>query len=188
MDPFARVWWLLALRGLAGLGLAVLAFVWPLVTLEALLYGFGLYAAADGALALYAGLRSQRDGTMLWPFAVEGALGVLFGAAIFAFPDAMAFVLWYLVGGWALATGVFELVAAVQLRRHYAGEALLAGAGLASVAFGVLMLLWPRAAMITLAWLVGIYAAMFGALVLALALRLRRASGRPLHIFVARAS
>ena len=83
---------------------------WPLFTLEALLLGFGLYAVADGAVALYAGLERRDDAYPFWPFAIEGALGLVFGGAIIAFPDMMAFVLWYLIAGWALATGVFELV------------------------------------------------------------------------------
>ncbi|MGZ3439017.1 MAG: DUF308 domain-containing protein, partial [Polyangia bacterium] len=104
-DPFAKLWWLLTLRGLAGLTLALVAVVWPLFTLEALLLGFGIYAIADGAFALYAGLERREHGYPFWPFALEGALGMLFGGAIIAFPDVMAFALWYLIAGWALATG-----------------------------------------------------------------------------------
>jgi uncharacterized membrane protein HdeD (DUF308 family) len=172
-DPFVKLWWLLALRGLAGLTLAVLAVAWPLFTLEALLFGFGVYAIADGAVALYAGLERREHGYPSWPFAVEGALGMLFGGAIIAFPDVMAFTLWYLIAGWALATGACELVAAARLRRVCEGEKLLAAAGCVSVVFGALMVAWPRAVMIPLAWLVGIYAALFGLLLLALAVRLR---------------
>jgi uncharacterized membrane protein HdeD (DUF308 family) len=186
-DPFAKLWWLLALRGLAGLTLAVLAVAWPLFTLEALLLGFGLYAIADGAFALYAGLERRERGYPFWPFAVEGALGMLFGGAVVAFPDVMAFALWYLIAGWALATGAFELVAAIRLRRVCEGERMLAGAGCASIVFGLLMVIWPRTAMITMAWLVGAYAGIFGLLLLALANRLRRLGrsdeneARPLH-------
>ena len=183
-DPFVKLWWLLALRGLAGLTLAILAFAWPLLTLESLLFGFGLYAVADGAVALYAGLERRDAAYPFWPFAVEGVLGLLFGGAIIAFPDVMAFVLWYLIAGWALATGIFELVAAVGLRRACAGELTLASAGIVSVVFGVVMILWPRSAMVTMAWLVGIYAALFGLLLLALAVRLRLLGRGARHDFV----
>ena len=173
-DPFAKLWWLVALRGVAAIGLALVAVLWPMFTLEALLVGFGVYAILDGAFALYAGVRRHEEGYPFWPFAVEGALGMLFGGAVVAFPDVMAFALWYLIAGWALATGVFELVAAIRLRRLYEGELLLVGAGGASVLFGVLMIAWPRTAMVTLAWLVGIYAGIFGLILHALAIRLRR--------------
>jgi uncharacterized membrane protein HdeD (DUF308 family) len=181
-DPFARLWWVLALRGVAGLALAVLAFVWPFVTLEALLFGVGLYAVADGGVALYAGLERREHGYPYWPFAVEGAIGLLAGGAIIAFPDAMAFALWYVVAGWAVATGACELVAAIRLRRVCAGERLLAAAGIASLGLGWLMFIWPGAAMVSLAWLIGAYAAMFGALLLGLGLRLRSMIGRELML------
>ena len=179
MDPFAKLWWLLALRGVAALALALVAVVWPLLTLEALLFGFGVYAAVDGAFAVYAGLVRHRGEYTFWPFVVEGALGILLGGIVLAFPDTMAFVLWYLVAGWALATGVFELYAAASVRRLYAGEPILAGAGLASLLFGFVMVIWPRAAMVALSWLVGVYAAVFGVLLLVLASRLRHLAHGP---------
>ena len=175
-DPFAKLWWLLALRGVAGLALAVVAVVWPMLTLEALLFGFGIYAAVDGAFAIYAGLVRHEGGYAFWPFVVEGALGLAFGAIVLAFPDAMAFWLWYLVAGWALATGLFELLAAGRVRRVYEGEPLLAGAGLASLVLGFIMVVWPRTAMIALSWLIGVYAAIFGVLLIVLAARLKRLS------------
>jgi uncharacterized membrane protein HdeD (DUF308 family) len=171
-DPFAKLWRLLALRGVAGLLLAVVAVVWPFLTLEALLAGFGVYVTVDGGFALYSGLWRHEHGYPFWPFVVEGALGILFGASVLAFPDAMAFVLWYLVAGWALATGAFELAAAVRLRRFCQGETILAAAGATSVGFALVMMAWPREAMVGLSWLVGLYAAAFGVLLLVLAARL----------------
>jgi uncharacterized membrane protein HdeD (DUF308 family) len=174
-DPFARLWWLLALRGLAGILFGALAVLWPFFTLEALLFAFGVYAMADGAAAFYAGVERYERGYPWWPFAIEGVLGVLLGALVIAFPDRGGFLLWYLVAGWALATGAFEIVAAARLRRHTEGETLLFGAGVCSLAFGVLMFCWPRAAVLALAWSIGLYAALFGLLLLMLAVRLRRA-------------
>jgi uncharacterized membrane protein HdeD (DUF308 family) len=171
-DPFARLWSLLALRGVAGIALAVVAVIWPFLTLEALLFGFGVYVTIDGAFALYAGLIRHEHGYPFWPFVGEGVLGILFGATVVAFPDAMAFALWYLVAGWAVATGVFELVAAVRIRQLYEGETMLAGAGAVSIVFGVVMMLWPRQAMVGLSWLIGVYSAGFGLLLFVLSARL----------------
>lgn len=171
-DPFARLWWLLALRGAAGLLLAVVAFVWPFLTLEAMLAGFGVYVTIDGAFALYGGLVRHEHAYPFWPFVVEGALGLVFGLAVLVFPDAMAFVLWYLIAGWALATGGFELAAAMRMRRYYVGETMLASAGATSIVFGLVMVVWPRQAMIAFSWIIGLYAAGFGLFLLTLAVRL----------------
>jgi len=171
-DPYAKLWWLLALRGVAGLMLAAGAIIWPFLTLEALLFGFGVYVTVDGAFAMYAGLVPENGCYVFWPFVIEGALGILFGAAVLAFPDTMAFALWYLVAGWALATGIFELIAAARLRPAANGEVMLAGAGVTSVVFGFVMVSWPRGAIIGLSWLVALYSAAFGMLLLIVAARL----------------
>lgn len=176
-DPFARLWWMLALRGLAGVLFGALAIAWPLFTLEALLAVFGVYVTLDGVVALVAGVQRGRAGWTWWPLAVEGALGLVAGGAILGFPDRAAFLLWYLVAGWAIASGVAEIVAAIRLRRFTEGETLLAGAGVASLVLGGLMIGWPSAAVLTVAWLIGLYAIIFGALLFALAVKLRRAAG-----------
>lgn len=172
-DPFEKLWWLLGLRGLAGVGLAIIAFIWPMLTLESLLFGFALYVAFDGALAIIAGMESH-EGRLFWPFIVEGMLGLLFGATIIAWPERVAFAFSYLVAAWAIASGVFELLAAASLRRVTPGETLLLRAGIASFVFGVLVAIWPRAAVLALAWIGGLYAAVFGTFMLFLAARLRR--------------
>ena len=48
-------WWLLLARGVAGILFAVLAIIWPGITLTALIYLFGAYAIVDGVLALWLG-------------------------------------------------------------------------------------------------------------------------------------
>jgi uncharacterized membrane protein HdeD (DUF308 family) len=59
-----------------------------------------------------------------------------------------------------------------ELRRVGEGESLLAGAGVTSIVFGFVMVIWPRGAMIALTWLIGLYAAGFGMILLVVAARL----------------
>jgi uncharacterized membrane protein HdeD (DUF308 family) len=71
-------------------------------------------------------------------------------------------------------TGIFEIVAAVRLRRLIEGEWLLGLSGAASVLLGVLLVMMPGAGLIAWVWLIGAYAVLFGLMLLALAFRLRR--------------
>jgi uncharacterized membrane protein HdeD (DUF308 family) len=53
------------------------------------------------------------------------------------------------------------------------GEWTLAVAGLLSIAFGIIIMARPGAGLLSLVWLIGAYAIIFGALEIGLAFRLR---------------
>jgi uncharacterized membrane protein HdeD (DUF308 family) len=52
-------------------------------------------------------------------------------------------------------------------------EWLLALAGVASILFGILLVAWPGAGLLTIVWLAGAYAIVFGVLEIVLSLRLK---------------
>ena len=83
----------------------------------------------------------------------------------------------YFIAAWALATGVLEIIAAIQLRKPVENEWLLALGGLASVLFGVLLFVFPGEGALTLLWLISLYAIVFGVLLIALGIRLRSLRG-----------
>lgn len=80
-----------------------------------------------------------------------------------------------LVAVWVIATGVLELLAAVQLRRVIHGEWVLAACGLLSVVLGVYFIAQPGAGLVALVWVFGVYALVAGIAQVWLGLRLRRA-------------
>jgi uncharacterized membrane protein HdeD (DUF308 family) len=92
---------------------------------------------------------------------------------VLAWPGITALVLIYLAAGWAAATGILELVAAVSLRKEIQGEWFLVLSGLASLAIAVILFLQPGSGMVAVSWLIGIYAVVFGLLLIVLSFRLR---------------
>ena len=79
-----------------------------------------------------------------------------------------------LVSAWAIITGVMEIAAAFRLRKEIEGEWLLALGGVLSVVLGVLMLVWPKAGMLGLVYVLGAYALAFGATLISLGVKLHR--------------
>ena len=173
MVILARNWWAVALRGLAALIFGVAALVVPHITLVVLIALFGAYALVDGVFAIVSAVIAAEQHMRWWSLLVEGLAGVILGALTFLWPGVTALVLLYVIAIWAIVTGVFEVVAAVQLRREVQGEWLLALSGVLSVIFGVLLFVFPGAGAVAVVWLIGIYALLFGVVLLALALRLR---------------
>jgi uncharacterized membrane protein HdeD (DUF308 family) len=88
-------------------------------------------------------------------------------------PGVTALGLLIITASWAIVTGIFEVVAAIRLRRLIRGEWLLALGGVMSVALGVLLFMYPAAGLLTIVLWTGAYAMVFGALLFALAIRLR---------------
>jgi len=167
-----RNWWALALRGIFAILLGLAAFVLPGVTLAVLVALFGAYAVVDGVLAMIAGVRAAERHERWWSPVLKGLAGIIAGVLAFIWPALTVLALLYLIAGWAIVTGVLEIVAAVHLHRAH-GEWLLILNGVLSILFGLFVIVWPGAGVLTLVWMIGVYAIVFGTVLLVLAFRLR---------------
>ena len=111
---------------------------------------------------------------MRWWELLEGVAGIAAGLiAIFA-PVYAAEVLVLIIGAWAVVTGAFQVYGAIRLRRVIEGELWLGLAGLASIVFGVLLFFFPAAGALTIVWLIGGFAIVYGVMVVLLGWRLRK--------------
>jgi uncharacterized membrane protein HdeD (DUF308 family) len=176
MIVLAHNWWALALRGLFAILFGVMAFAWPGITLGAMVLLYGAYALVDGVFAIAAAVTGRTRGIPWWALLLEGIAGIAIGVMTFAWPGITALVLLYLIAAWAIVTGVFEIVAAIQLRKEIRGEWILALSGALSILLGVLLVARPTVGLLWIVWMTGAYAIVFGSLLIALGFRLRRLS------------
>jgi uncharacterized membrane protein HdeD (DUF308 family) len=179
LDIYTSSWWSLVLRGLAAIAFGIMAFVWPHITLTVLVFLWGAYALVDGVLAIGAGIKTHSEYRRWWLLFIEGILSVIAGVLAFILPGITALILLLVIAAWAIVTGVFEIAAAIQLRKAVKGEWLLALAGIASILFGIALFLNPVAGALAVVWLIGAYAIVFGALLIALGVRLHGMVRRP---------
>jgi uncharacterized membrane protein HdeD (DUF308 family) len=121
-----RNWRLLALRSTVAVLFGWAALVWPGATLAALVLLFGAYALVDGLLALIVSRLDRHEFDHGWVLLFKGLAGIAIGVLTFLWPSVTAQALLYLVAGWAILTGAFEVVAAVDLRNVVEGERQLA--------------------------------------------------------------
>ena len=173
LSSLTRNWWMVALRGTLAVIFGVAAFAWPGITFEALVLLFGVYAFVDGVLVLSFGLMAAGDGAQWWPLVLGGILGIGLGVLTFARPGAMGEALVYVVGFWAIVTGLLEIVAAIRLRDLISGEWLMGLSGVLSIIFGVLVVAQPNSGALALVYLFGFYAILAGISQIGLGFRLR---------------
>ena len=170
-------WPILVLRGIAAIVFGVLALAWPGITLLAMVILFGAYVLVEGIATLaMAFMRSERRRASL---VLGGLLDIAAGIVTLLYPAISALVLLAVIAVWAIVTGIVEIYSGIELRRQIKGEGWLIIGGALSVVFGVLLLSAPGPGLLTIAWLIGIYALAFGVALLMLAFRLRRLIARP---------
>ena len=148
-------------RGLAAVLFGVLTFVWPGLSLLVLVILFGVFAVISGITALVAALRNREE--QGWAFLlIEGILGIMAGTVALVWPGITALAFLYLLAAWAILTGITELVAPLAFPMSVGRAALTVLAGVVSIVFGIVIASRPASGLLTVAWLIGVFAIVFG--------------------------
>ena len=180
-NALAARWWMLVVRGVAAVLFGIAAIVWPGISLFALVTLWGAYALVDGVFGVVLAARVGRAGERWGWLLFDGLVSVGAAAVAFFWPQITALALLTLIALWAVVTGIAQIVAAVELRRVITGEWLLVLSGLLSIAFGVLMLIFPGAGALAVVSAIGIYSIVFGVLLTALGFRIHRLGASKQH-------
>jgi uncharacterized membrane protein HdeD (DUF308 family) len=173
----ARNWWVFVLRGVVAILFGVLAFTRPGITLEVLVLLFAFWALFDGVLALIGSVGAAEAHEPWWPLVLIGLLGVAAGLVTLRWPGITALALLFVIAYWSIFRGILEIAAAVRMRNLIPGEWWFILGGIASIAFGVLLIMNPGSGLLAVIWLVGIYAVIFGISLLMLGFRLKGLAG-----------
>ncbi|HEX7786442.1 MAG TPA: HdeD family acid-resistance protein [Methylomirabilota bacterium] len=177
LETLARNWWAVVLRGACAILFGLAAFAWPGITLAVLILLYGAYALADGVLAVISSVKA-RQGGFPWGLFLAGIAAIVAGILAFMWPGLTALALLYLIAAWAIVRGIFEIMAAVRLRKEIDNEWLLGLSGFVSIVLGVLLLAWPGMGVLALLWWIGAFAIVFGVFEIALGFRLKGLRGR----------
>jgi uncharacterized membrane protein HdeD (DUF308 family) len=169
--------WVFLVRGLCGIAIGIVAFTQPLATLLALIVVWGALLLADGLTSLWAGWTDRHDGRGFGPLLTSGAISLVAGVTAWMWPGMTTIVLLFIIAIWSILRGLFEIWAAIRLRRVIHNEWLMATAGALSVLFGVVLVSRPAIGLVALAYLIGSYAMVSGVVLVVLAVKLRRLRG-----------
>jgi uncharacterized membrane protein HdeD (DUF308 family) len=170
----AHNWWLFLLRGLAAIVFGVLSVIWPGISLVTLILLFGAYALVDGVFALAAAIVGRGNAELRWWLVLVGLLGIGIGVTTFLWPGLTALTLLYFIAGWIVATGLLQIIGAIELRKTIENEWWLILDGALSVLFGILLFIMPGAGAVALIWLIAVFAIAFGILMVGFAFKVKK--------------
>lgn len=173
LDLLAKNWWVLVIRGVAGVIFGILTFVWPAISLAVLVLMWGAYALVDGVFSVVGAFKRPAGTSFPWWLFLTGIAGIAAGIFTFASPAITAIALLTLIAAFAIVRGIMEIAAAIKLRHEIDNEWLLVAAGVLSVVFGVLVMIYPGPGALAIVLWIGAIAAAVGVLEIVLGIRLK---------------
>ena len=165
-------WWAVALRGVLSICFGIASFAAPVATMLALVLICGAYSFVDGCFNIVMAVRGARTNERWGLLLLNGLLGILAGVAAAVWPGMTVLVFVMMIASWAVVSGGLMLGTAFGLKISH-GRWLLACGAILSLIYGLLLFTSPLVGAVVLTWWVGIYALVFGAILIALALKLR---------------
>ena len=159
----------LILRGVVTIAFGLLLILWPAVSFRVFVFLFGAFALAEGALLVTGAVWSAPEADGRTAAFTAGSLGILVGVVTFFWPGLTLLAMLWLIALRAVIVGAAELSAATHLARQAAGGGatwLLGAAGVLSIAFGAVLVLFPGAGLVAVVWAIGLYAILLGAMLI----------------------
>lgn len=181
LDParFGRMWLLPVGFGAAGVVLGVLMLVWPGHTVSALTFLFGAYLLITGVYRFVTAIQLKGVEPVARTVAIVlAAVSVGFGVLCVVRPFHAASSLAVVVGAFWLVSGALTVFGARQRNRHAPGRAPGLTGGVFAIVIGLLILAFPGASLVVLAWILGCWLIFFGASAVATGLTARRLLAR----------
>lgn len=170
-EVLADSWWAVGLRGILGILFGLICLLTPGVAVEVFVILFSAYMLVDGVFAIVSGIKAARNGERWGLLILEGIVDLAAGVVAFLWPAITLVALIWIIAVWAVVSGVLMLSAAFTLNIDH-GRWWLALGGIASVIFGILLVIEPLIGAVVLTLWIGAYALVFGVFLLVVAFQL----------------
>jgi len=170
-EIMAENWWMVGLRGLLGIIFGLICLLNPTLAVRVFVILFAAYMLVDGVFAIFSGIKAASNGERWGLLILEGVVDLAAGAVAVLWPAITLIALIFVIAFWAILSGGLMLTAAFTLKRDH-GRWWLALGAIASVIFGILLVIEPLIGAVVLTLWIGAYALIFGVLLLVLAFQL----------------
>lgn len=112
-----RSWWIGILEGVVGIAAGVIALLFPAYAAEIIVLLIAAWAIVTGAFEIFMAIRLREQIRGEFWLGLAGVASIFFGVVLFLFPGAGALTLVWLIGSFAIVSGVFLVILGWRLRR-----------------------------------------------------------------------
>jgi uncharacterized membrane protein HdeD (DUF308 family) len=156
-EVLADGWWAVGLRGILGILFGLICLLTPGVAVQVFVILFAAYMLVDGVFAIISGIKAARHGERWGLLILEGVVDIAAGVVAVLWPAITLVALIWIIAVWATASGILMLMAAFSLNLDH-GRWWLALGGIASIVFGILLIIEPLIGAVVLTMWIGAYA------------------------------
>ncbi len=180
---FSKFWWSFVVRGFVAVLFGLFVISWPGLSLDGLVFTFGIFALLQGILSIIPGLSEL--GGRIYFLLIEGLVGILAGVLTFLgpglgrifWPEVATKTLLVFIALWALLSGIAEVVGSFRLAGAIKEKWLITLSGFVCLLLGLVLLFRSGLGAVGNAWVIGLFIIVFGLLWLSVGFKARKAVG-----------
>ena len=143
---FSKFWWSFVVRGFVAVLFGLFVISWPGLSLDGLVFTFGIFALLQGILSTVPGVSEL--GGRIYFLLIEGVVGILAGVLTFLgpglgrifWPEVATMTLLFFIAFWALLSGIAEVIGSFRLPGAIKGKWLITLSGLVCLLLGLVLL------------------------------------------------
>lgn len=169
------------LGGLILIVLGALIIAYPDITVEIVIFLFGILMLIQGILQCVFGMSAPEAKNAKWIFLISGILSIIIGLLALLTPYYLVVAGWYLIAAWAIIWGIFEIIAAFTVPEEVGNRVYGSGGkwfavliGLLAIGLGVVFAIYPEGSLTTVVWLAGGLVIVLGLMVMLGAFQLKK--------------
>jgi len=175
-----RASWMLVIRGIVAIIFGVIVAVWPTSTLLVIVWLFGIFAVIDGIVGVVHWIADRADRTG-WDLA-GSIISIVAGLIAIIWPGPTVLAMTFLIGFWAILLGASQIAIAVRSRKLTPSWWIWLVTGIITLVFGFVLVLAPGVGILSVLWLLSLFAILEGILLILLGIVLRRVSRESAHL------
>ena len=168
-----RAYWVVGIRGIVALLFGILAMTWPDLTLGLLIMFVGVFIFLDGLITAAGSLDKRTSNQFWWITFISGLISITIGIIALFWTGIFGLTLMILIGIWAVLYGLSEIIKYFMSSKESTENKPMILPGIIAFLFGLLFIFWPGATALTFVWLIGLFAIIYGLILLVLAMRIR---------------